>query len=374
MTVLKLNAFGRKLWATAPLTCGDSGECTVKALAVLSDGRIAVLAKYLYCGYDSTDGYLVLMVLGPDGSFKWMKTFLGTFFSEGYYDLQPTAYGGMLVAGALKQGHWVARLNSTGRITWQGQLDAAIYALQQTSDGGFIAAGVSGDLNSVSSDAWIAKFNALGGITWQKAQGDPAAADCFHRVVVMGDGFLAAGETHGLGASAQDPWVVRFDLAGHIRWQHAFARPASGSWATANSIARLHDGGILVGGAGVVLKLNAQGNIVWQRQYPASIEDAIELRSGDLALIGEPTGESTCWPSDNASGYILAGRFDSEGRIGPDCCLVSDADLVGRATMAVPYSTRYSTIISPATVRKLAPTDPGFKTASVTVVCQADLK
>jgi hypothetical protein len=373
MTVLKLDARGRTVWATAPLTCGDDGYCTVKALAILSDGRIAVLAHYLF-QYDSEDGYLVLMVLGSNGAFKWMKTFLGTYDAEGYYDLQPAANGGMLVAGALKQGHWVARLNSTGRITWQGRLDAAIYALQRTSDGGFIAAGVSGDFDSVSSDAWIAKFNAVGGITWQKALGDPAAADCFHRVIVMGDGYLAAGETRGLGASAQDSWVVRFDWAGHIRWQHAFARPGSGSSTTTHSIARLHDGGILECGDGFVLKLNAQGNIVWQRQYSASMADGIELGSGDLALIGEPADESTCWPVGIAFRYILAGRFDSAGRIGPDCCLVSDADLGGRATVAVPYITHYSTIHSPAMVRNLDPTDPGPRAATGTAVCQADAK
>ncbi len=380
MAVLRLDGYGRKLWTTAPLTCGDNGECTVEALAVLSDGRIAFLAKYLYSDYESTDGYLVLMMLGRDGSFQWMKTFLGTYYAEGYYDLQPAPNGGMLIAGATKPGHWVARLDSTGRIRWQARLDAAIYSLQQTSDGGFIVAGASGgEPWEPSSDAWIAKFNALGAITWQKAIGDPAAADYFHRVVVMGDGYVAAGETRGFGAGDQDAWLVKFDLVGHVRWQKAFGR-ATASGLSASSIARLRDGGILVCGSsaaesssyGFALKLNPLGNVVWQRQYPAAIEDGIELRSGDLALVGEPMSSGTCWPDTGYVQYAFAARINPWGRVGPDCCLVFEADLVMRKTVAIPYVTLYATIRSPATVRDLAPTDPGYRSSSRIAVCQAD--
>lgn len=385
MIVLKLDAFGRVLWATAPLSCGDNGECTVEALAVLSDGRIAVLAKYLYCGYESTDGYLVLMMLGPDGSFQWTKTFLGTFYAEGYYDLQPAPKGAMLIAGATKQGHWVARLNSTGKITWQARLDAAIYSLQQTSDGGFIAAGITGGLpEDATGDAWIAKFDALGGITWQKAIGDHAAADYFHRVVIMGDGYVAAGETRGLGAAERDAWLIRFDLSGRVRWQHALGR-ASTSGISASSIARLHDGGILVCGGvhsfsdsssfGYALKLNALGNVVWQRRYPASMCDGIELASGDLVLTGEQIIGGTCWqPESPHIRYLFAGRLDAAGRIGAGCCLISAADLVMRKTLAAPRGTQFATIHSPASVRDMVPTDPGYRSSTRTAVCQADVR
>lgn len=388
MTVLRLDPYGRVLWVAAPLTCGDGGMCTVKSLAFLSDGRIAVLATYVDT-WESTEGYVVVALLGANGSFQWMKTFLGRFESTGYYDLQATKDGGMLVAAALAQGHWVARLASTGRITWQARLDASIFSLKPTPDGGFIAVGVSGgELGSASTDAWIAKFTAVGAISWQTALGDPAAADEFHQVVVVPDGYTAAGETSGLGASGQNIWVVKFDLSGQVLWHRAFGRPDARHINTTASLTGLRSGAYLLCGYsgpdaeswhadyGFALKIASSGSPVWAREFPSAIADGIELGSGDFVVTGRQLFGGTCWPIGNAGqDYIFAARLDSLGLVGANCCLVGGADIFSlRNSAAIPYVTRYATIHSPATVRNLAPTNVGYQPNSTTVVCQADAK
>lgn len=383
MGVIKLDPSGQAEWGVSPLSCNDGGECTVKSMAVLSDGRIAVTADFID-SYDSSESYFVLMMLGPDGSFQWIKTFLSTFFVVQVYDLEPTEDGGLLLAGRLPQGDWVGRLDSAGRIVWQARLDASIHSIQQTPDGGFIAAGGSG------GDAWIAKFDALGNITWQRACGDPAPAkgDSFHRVLFVGDGYVAAGETDGLLASRRDVWVVKFNLLGNILWQRAYGRNGSGFWNSMTGIVSLREGGYLLCGAtspdenvyaapyGFALKLNSLGNIVWAKKYAAILEDALQTPQGDFVLIGEQILESRgCFPvGDIHSDYIFAARVDPLGMIGLRCCLVGAADIFSRMTWVFPYNTLFSTYHSPTSVGNLSPTNPGFMPVTVYNVCRADLK
>ena len=375
MGIIMLGPSGQPKWGSSPLaTTGDDGECYVQGFAVLSDGRIAVAAHFMN---SSDDPYflIALTMLGRDGAVQWIKTFR----CHDVYDLEPTKDGGMLLAGRqlLGQGPWAARLNSTGRIVWQARLDATIRSIQQTPDGGFIGVGDSGnESDQPTTDAWIAKFNALGKITWQRSLGDPAAADGFYRVLVMGDGYLAAGVTTGLGASVQDIWVVKFDFQGHIRWQRAYGRRETGFSNGLAAIVRLHEGGyLLCGGNGFALKLDPSGNILWGMKSTAWITDAIQTRQGDFVLLGGESGPADCFPvGDNMSSYLVAVRFDTMGTIGTGCCAIGLADAVSRKTVAIPYDTHFSTYHSPAAVGSLSPTDPGLVPVTVYNVCLADLK
>lgn len=371
MGVIKLDPSGHAQWAISPLESGgDDGICTVKSLAVLSDGRLAVTAKFMD-GYDSLDYYIVLMMLRRNGSLQWLKTFL----DGDVYDLQAARNGGMLVSGRLKQGPWAARLNSTGRIVWQAQLDAPILSIQSTTDGGFIGAGVSGgEVGQPSSDAWIGKFDALGNIAWQRSLGDPAAADSFSRVVLTGDGYVALGETEGLGASSRDLWVVKFDFRGHVRWQRAFGRQGTDHWDWGAAIVRLHEAGYLLCGNtsdyGFALRLDPSGNLLWGRTYAAQLDDALQTRQGDFVLIGKQFQQGTCYPiGDPNHNYLFIVRVDTLGVIDRGCCVIGVPDIVGRKTVAVPYDTYFSTYHLPASVGSLLPTDSGYVPVTTYHVC-----
>jgi hypothetical protein len=375
MGLVKLDPSGQVQWAYSPLaTGGDDGACRVNGLASLADGRLAAAARFMD-SYDSEHTYIALAMLGGDGTVQWIKSFRG----DDVYDLQPTAEGGLLLAGRLENGPWAAKLDSEGRIVWQAGLDAVILSIQETSDGGFIGVGTSGSWpGQSSSNAWIVKFDALGAITWQKSCGDPSAADNFHRVLVVDDGYIAIGETEGLGASERDAWAVKFDLQGNISWQRAYGIQGSGHNSWAGAIVRLHKGGYLLCGAsdyGFALKLDASGNILWGRKYAANPDDALETRQGDFVLIGDQILPNTCYPvGDIHSYYLVVARVDSQGMIGSGCCLIGDADVVGRTTAAVPYATSFATYHSPAVVGSFTPSDTSMREVDIYGVCQAALK
>ena len=377
MGYLKLSPWGRVVWTTAGLECQDQGESRALAVAVLADGRVAALGRY-QSDY-SAQSYVTLFMHGSGGGLKWTRTLLSSYDEGASYDLQPSSDGGLLIAAFLKDGHWLARLDSAGTILWQKRLDASVFSLRATADGGFVAAGTSVELDDPSSDAWIAKFDALGAISWQKSIGDPGAADGFRRVVPVADGYLAAGETAGLGSSRRDVWLVKFDLAGGLVWQRAFARSKPGAYHRSSSLVPLSGGGLLLAGFpatydgdyyaefGFALSLTSEGAIVWARRYKFRISDVIQTSKGDLVMTGDAIPGTPCIPG--GYGRFVVARLDAKGKVGSACCLIGAPDIVGRTTAAVAYDANLTLYDSPAVVGTLAIANPGSYSVRVDKVC-----
>lgn len=145
---------------------------------------------------------------------EWQKSFGGSFGDEAYA-VEQTSDGGYIIVGLSKssdgnvtsnQGdsdYWVLKLNSTGVIDWQksyGGTDVDIpRSIQQTLDGGYIVAGYSksndGDVsgNHGLNDYWVLKLSSTGDIIWQKTYG--GTADDFAYVVkqTTEGGYIVAG-------------------------------------------------------------------------------------------------------------------------------------------------------------------------------------
>lgn len=145
---------------------------------------------------------------------EWQKSLGGSFADEAYA-VEQTSDGGFIIAGLSKssdgnatsnQGdsdYWVLKLNSTGVIDWQksyGGTDADIpRSIQQTTDGGYIVAGYSksndGDVsgNHGLNDYWVLKLSSTGDITWQKTFGGTADDFAYAIKQTTDGGYVVAG-------------------------------------------------------------------------------------------------------------------------------------------------------------------------------------
>jgi hypothetical protein len=128
-------------------------------------------------------------------------------------------------------------------------------SVQQTSDGGYIGAGITA-LNSVNG--WFAKFDSNGIILWQKMV-DGGGSDFVHSIQQTTDGgYVAAGTTYcGL-------FVFKLDSNGNPMWQKCYG---SGGHTT---VRQTSDGGYIVQAFSDnmrVLKLDSLGNVSWQKKY-----------------------------------------------------------------------------------------------------------
>ena len=222
---------------------------------------------------------------------------------------------------------WVVKLNAAGAISWQrclggSSLDKAA-AIQQTSDGGYILAGttvshdgdVSGFHNSGYFDAWVVKLDGLGTIQWQRCLGGTNAEDAYAVEQTSDGGFILAGHTRSSNGDVQghhgpngsdDAWVVKLDGNGAIQWTKALG---GSKWDEASDIQQTTDGGYIMAGltrskdgdvSGLhgsgynwdawVVKLDALGILQWQRCLGGSGQDKAN------AIQQTPDG-----------GYIMAG-------------------------------------------------------------------
>jgi len=218
---------------------------------------------------------------------------------------------------------WVLKLDATGDVTWQYSYGGSHFdtarSIQQTFDGGYIlsgeswstVSGISGD-----SDMMVIKLDAQGYIQWQKTYGDydSDSACCVQQT--PDGGYILAGDTRSFTGISQI-WVLKLTSTGAITWQKTYG----GTWAFATSLDQTSDGGYIVAGqthdygAGfsdiMLLKLDDEGNLVWQRTFGG--EDY------EWAYSVEET---------SAGGYIVAGRTWSFGG-GMDDALILGLDASG---------------------------------------------
>ena len=272
--------------------------------------------------------------LNDTGSIMWKKALGGSDF-EWAYAIQQTTDGGYIVTGFAESNDgdisgnhgawdaWVVKLSDTGSIMWQRALGGSAidraYAIQQTSDGGYIVAGSTvsndGDVsgNHGYTDAWVVKLSDTGNIMWQKALGGSNFDQAFAVQQTTDGGYIVAGDTfsndgdvsgnHGLG----DAWVVKLSGTGNIMWQKVLGGSDGDQ---AHGIQQTTDGGTIVAGYtgsndgdvlgnhGIkdawVVKLNDTGNIMWQKALGGS--------DFDLAYAIHQTTDG---------GYIVAGGSSS---------------------------------------------------------------
>jgi hypothetical protein len=212
-----------------------------------------------------------IVKLDANGSIQWQKKYAGILGDLAQF-VQQTTEGGYIVAGMMKGEVWVLKLNSVGETQWQktygNSCVDANFSIQQTQEGGYIMASVSLTFGAGYTDIWIVKLDPNGAIEWQKTYGG-SGFDLAHAIQQTQDGgYVVAGWTGSFGAGDKDAWVLKLDANGEIEWQKTYG---GSGFDLAHAIQQTQDGGYVVAGwtetfgAGDmdmwVLKLDSNGNM-----------------------------------------------------------------------------------------------------------------
>lgn len=245
----------------------------------------------------------------------WQKC-LGGSNNDNAYLVQQTTDAGFMVAGVTAsydgdisgkydaEDIWIIKLNAAGNIEWQKTLGGNGYdytfSAEQTTDGGYIVAGIStsndGDVtgNHGSEDAWVVKLDASGNREWQHAYGG-TNHDGLMAIQQSGDGgYIAAGYTfsHDGDVSGNhggaDCWVIRMDEEGYLLWQKSLGGSLQ---ERAYSVQATSDDGFIMAGItessdgdvtqqhgaedGWLVKLNSNGNLEWKITYGGIDNDGV---------------------------------------------------------------------------------------------------
>ncbi|MBI2893533.1 MAG: PQQ-like beta-propeller repeat protein [Deltaproteobacteria bacterium] len=301
--------------------CGfDSPACPLEcqeALEKSPEEQIDDCANRLYAFEEECDRFF-RWIAGSDacaqaleaddkivGQARWNR-FRGDIGADGLMGIVETD-DGYVVAGTTspdgEQDAWIFEIDQQGEPGWEvvlgGDMPDSANTVRATGDG-FVAAGWTQSDGDGELDSWVVKLDAAGGVEWDRTlgvAGDDRAAD----IGVVDGGFLVAGHT-GLELSDQgvtDSQIWRLDDDGAVLWQTELGEPGVHDWLEA--VHPLADGGCVAAGYtespgngdGRVLRLDAGGEVVWDRTVGGDGRD--ELMS--------------VWAATDA-GFLVAGAVD----------------------------------------------------------------
>lgn len=306
---------------------GGSGDDYAYALALTSDGGFIAAGSTTSFGAVIPDIYIIRLT--SDGKIVWSRTYGGTII-EAANSIVQTSDGGFIVAGvtnsfgAGQNDMYILRLTSEGNSVWAktygGMTQDAGVSIVQTSDGGFIAAGTTNSFGAGNYDMYVVRLSSDGGVMWSKAYGGTNVDGAASIIQTSDGGFIAAGSTYSFGAGVSDMYAVRIASDGSLIWSKTYGGATDDG---ALSIKQNSDGGFITAGytnsfgAGdydvFVVRLSSDGSIVWGKTYGGPQFDATNnitrTSDGGFAL----AGRSSSFGTGNGDMYLL--RLTSDGSV-----------------------------------------------------------
>jgi len=301
--LVKTNANGVKQWAK---TYGGDGNDVGYSVQQTSDGGYIIAG--LFSSTSAKGNQVYLIKTNANGGKLWAKTYGGDGYDVGY-SVRQTSDNGYIIAGTFSstsaKGNqvYLIKTNANGGKLWARTYGGDGYdvgnSVQQTADdGGYIIAGSFGS-TSKASQVYLIKTNANGGKLWAKTYGGDGNDYGNSVQQTSNGGYIIAG-VDGSSGSSVEALLLKTNANGVKLWANTWG----GSWYDyGNSVQQTLDGGYIIAGSldtmykdyqVYLIKTNANGKKLWGKAY------------GDN---GFDYGYSVQQTSDG--GYIIAGSYES---------------------------------------------------------------
>lgn len=250
--LIKTDSTGNTLWN---ITWGGSKFEVGEAVQQTTDGGFIVTGyTNSFSMLGSGDAYLIKVDSG--GSILWSKIFGGSSGNDYGFSIQQAVDGGFIIAGmtnSFGSGIYydvcLFKTDSNGNLLWAknfgGSNDDSGLSVQETTDGGFVITGVAKSFSAGNYDVYLLKTDSSGSLLWSKTFGG-SDTDQGNSVNQTTDGgFVVAGMTKSFGAGGYDAYLVKTDSTGNPLWTKTFGRSA---WELGYSVLQANDGGFIVAG------------------------------------------------------------------------------------------------------------------------------
>jgi hypothetical protein len=256
----------------------------------------------------------IIVRLDSSGEIQWVRKFDPGSDLNGYFlSAIETADGGFLAVGEIGGSDTdpiIVKLNNAGKILWQRQVAAPfgdhLPFVMQSRDGSFLLVGRTGVFSVAGgTDCWAIKLNESGNLLWSKVFGLEGDDQFIGAIETVDAGYILGGTVNILGTTERPKiFVTKIDAFGTVQWQMLYSTPALATIGV-YSAARGGNNSLYLGGAysagppngtiqGVVIKLNANGRILWKKTYHRSDNDTFysvaPTPDGGIIAAGESSG------------------------------------------------------------------------------------
>lgn len=286
--LIKTDPLGDTLWMR---TYGGGDSDAAECVRQTADGGFIIVGYTASFGSGTYDVYLVKV--DENGDLQWQEYYEVYSSNEWGYCVDLTSDGGYAIAAGTFA--WpacricVRKTDADGNTVWLRLFDGgSAYSIQQTTDGGYIVAGVRDGI-------YLLKLDSNGDSLWARNYGQGEA--CSVQQTLDG-GYILAGYAQVSQDSAPDFCVIRTDADGVVVWVKTFGWSGTD---ILNAIQQTSDGGFAVVGvtsafhAGtwrktLIAKLDETGNTQWTKTYGSEYEEygeaIIETREGNYVVTG----------------------------------------------------------------------------------------
>jgi len=244
--LIKMDSSGDTLWTR---TYRDGEGYSVQQT---SDQGYVIVGGTYFIGPE--DGFVYLIKTDAVGDTLWTRTYGGEWYDVGY-SIQQTTDGGYVIAGVTKsfgageEDIYLIKTNSSGDTLWTrtygGAFDDTGNSVQQTTDEGFIIAGYSDNLGAGALDVYLIRTDSSGDTLWTRTYGGVFDDTGNSVQQTMDGGFVIAGVTASFGAGDTDVYLIKTDSSGDTLWTRTFGGDGHDD---GKSVQQTEDGGYVITG------------------------------------------------------------------------------------------------------------------------------
>lgn len=204
--------------------------------------------------------------------------------------------------------------------TWAGAGMGQGYSLALRPGGELYVTGYTGAFGSGSADLLLLKYDTSGKLLWQRTWGGGKEDYGWGVALNQAGAVFVTGYTHSFGEGSRDVILLKYDADGSLLWQRAWG---NSGWEQANGLVVNQEGEIYVtgntqsfkGGENplILLKYDFEGNLLWRKAW--TLGDYAEGRAlaldreGNLLVTG-----SVCRFGDSFDDVVLL-KYDADGTL-----------------------------------------------------------
>jgi len=311
--LIKTYPNGTEQWSRT-YSCGQYCDQYAYSVEQTTDGGY-MLAGYLHQPVGPS--WLWLVKTDSEGNALWNKTYASDFGnSEHQWVAQQTSDGGYIAAGTHlwnengteRHEMWLIKTDSEGNEMWNITFNrirdwALVYSVWQTTDGGYIIGGYESSPESSYGAALLVKTDSVGNEQWNKTY---TAARIFSLQQTADDGYILGGAMYYGGNDFSDFWMLKTDQSGKTLWNRTYdcARWTQSEFEEAYSVQQTSDGGYILAGHSDRVVGQLLIRYVWI--VKSDVDGNMQT---DLVYGGENTRESVAYSVRQIGNdsYIIAG-------------------------------------------------------------------
>ena len=224
IAVTKLDSNGAVIWQKTYGGSGDEGEeYSQFAVPIMQTTDGGYIFTTLTDSFGAGQGDAWVVKLDSEGTIIWQKTY-GGLAADTAFSIQEALSGGYIVAGttysfgAGEDDAWILKLDGNGDVTWQkvygGYSWEYAKSIQQTTDGGYVFAGVGSSFSSTDG-LWVVKLDSFGNIIWQNTYTERRAGNNAVIQQTIDEGYIVGTNSAG-DSGPWDFWVLKLNSNGEI--------------------------------------------------------------------------------------------------------------------------------------------------------------